>query len=288
MDLNVYIQLIFLCVVNVMFLCTGIILNTLVIVSYWKSSAYLRNKVCYFVIMVLSCFDFLVVITKHASVKYRSPIVLWLNEEHHLVTVTEIYRHFSDLFIGFSIIALLVMNIERYLGVYYPFFHRTSVTRHRLLTLLAVLCILPIILFMISLNDLVISFSVGLIIFFAIVFPPIIFLNYKLFKISRKVRRDNTASPEPSTLHVNLKNIHTCLLAVACLVLMYIPTFFFIAFNIVEKPTSENVSMSKTWSGNVATANSTLNCLIFFWKNDVLRREGKKILKTLKNRLFPC
>jgi hypothetical protein len=31
-----------------------------------------------------------------------------------------------------------------------------------------------------------------------------------------------------------------------------------------------------------------LNCLIFFWKNDVLRREGKKILKTLKNRLFPC
>ena len=286
MDLNVYIQLIFLCVVNVMFLCTGIILNTLVIVSYWKSSAYLRNKVCYFVIMVLSCFDFLVVITKHPlSIVH---LVLWLNEEHHLVTVTEIYRHFSDLFIGFSIIALLVMNIERYLGVYYPFFHRTSVTRHRLLTLLAVLCILPIILFMISLNDLVISFSVGLIIFFAIVFPPIIFLNYKLFKISRKVRRNNTASPEPSTLHVNLKNIHTCLLAVACLVLMYIPTFFFIAFNIVEKPTSENVSMSKTWSGNVATANSTLNCLIFFWKNDVLRREGKKILKTLKNRLFPC
>ena len=286
MDLNVYIQLIFLCVVNVMFLCTGIILNTLVIVSFWKSSAYLRSKVCYFMIMVLSCFDFLVVITNHPSIIVR--LVFWLNEEHHLLTVTKIYRRFSDIFIGFSIIALLVMNIERYLGVYYPFFHRTSVTRHRLLTLLAVLCILPIILFMISLNDLVISFSVGLIIFFAIVFPPIIFLNYKLFKISRKVRRDNTASPEPSTLHVNLKNIHTCLLAVACLVLMYIPTFFFIAFNIVEKPTSENVSMSKTWSDNVATANSTLNCLIFFWKNDVLRREGKKILKTLKNRLFPC
>ena len=237
-------------------------------------------------IMVLSCFDFLVVITKHPlSIVH---LVLWLNEEHHLVTVTEIYRHFSDLFIGFSIIALLVMNIERYLGVYYPFFHRTSVTRRRLLTLLAVLCILPIILFMISLNDLVISFSVGLIIFFAIVFPPIIFLNYKLFKISRKVRRDNTASPEPSTLHVNLKNIHTCLLAVACLVLMYIPTFFFIAFNIVEKSTSENTTVSRFWSVTVATTNSTLNCVIFFWKNDVLRREGKKILKTLKNRLFPC
>jgi hypothetical protein len=74
---------------------------------------------------------------------------------------------------------------------------------------------------MISLNDSVISLPVALAIFFAIIFPPIIFLNYKLFKISRKMRRDNTASPEESTLHVNLKKIHTCLLAVACLMLMY-------------------------------------------------------------------
>ena len=41
------------------------------------------------------------------------------------------------------------------------------------------------------------------------------------------MRRDNTALPEESTLHVNLKKIHTCLLAVACLMLMYTPAFFF-------------------------------------------------------------
>jgi hypothetical protein len=46
--------------------------------------------------------------------------------------------------------------------------------------------------------------------------------------------------------------------------------------------------VSRFWSVTVATANSTLNCVIFFWKNDVLRGEGKKVLKTLKNRLFPC
>jgi hypothetical protein len=238
-------------------------------------------------IMVLSCFDFLVVVTNHPLIIVH--LVFALNEEHHLLTVTEIYRRFSNLFIGFSIIALLVMNIERYLGAYYPILHRTSVTRRRLLTLLAVLCVLPIVVIMISLNDLVISLPVALVIFFAIIFPPIIFLNYKLFKISRKMRRDNTASPEESTLHVNLKKIHTCLLAVACLVLMYTPAFFFIAFNFAEKKsTSKNTMVSRFWSVTVATANSTLNCVIFFWKNDVLRREGKKVLKTLKNRLFPC
>ena len=134
MDSKVYIQLIFLCVVNVMFICSGIILNTLVIVSFWKSSAYLRSKVCYFMIMLLSCFDFLVVITSHPLIIVH--LVFALNEEHHLLTVTRIYRRFS-------IIALLVMTIERYLAVYFPILHRTSVTRRRLLTLLAVLFILP-------------------------------------------------------------------------------------------------------------------------------------------------
>jgi hypothetical protein len=41
--------------------------------------------------------------------------------------------------------------------------------------------------------------------------------------------------------------------------------------------------VSRVWSGTVSTANSTLNCLIFFWKNGVLRREDSKVLKTLKN-----
>ncbi len=67
MDSNVYIQTILLCVVNVIFICAGTVLNILVIVSFWKSSVYLRNKLCNFMIMVLSCFDFLVVITGHPS-----------------------------------------------------------------------------------------------------------------------------------------------------------------------------------------------------------------------------
>ena len=281
MDLRVYIQLIFLCLVNILFICAGIVLNTLAIVSYWKSSAYLRSKLFYFMIMVLSCFDFLVVITNHPLLILL--LVFWLNEKYDLFAMTQIYKQFSSLFVGFSLIALLVMGIERYLGVYYPFFHRTSVTRRRLLTLLAALCILPIITTTISVNDVVISIPVALIIFFAIVFPPFVFINYKLFKISRKIRRHNTASfPEVSNLRVNSKNISTCLLAVACLVLIYILAFFFIAFNLAEKSTSENARMSRLWSATVSAANSTLNCLIFFWKNEVLRREGIKVLKTWK------
>ena len=203
----------------------------------------------------------------------------------------QIYEHLATLFIGFSIITLLVMSIERYLGAYYPFFHRASLTRRRLLILLAIFFTILIILAIISANNSVTFYPVVVIIFFVIVFPPFAFLNYKLFKISRKVRRDianrrdNSTSPDLSALHVKLNNISTCLLAVGCLLLLYIPAFISIAFNFAEKPTSENARVAKFWTNTVANANFTLNCLIFFWKNDVLRKQGIKILKSLKNRL---
>ena len=229
-------------------------------------------------IMVLSCFDFL-------------QVVLWSTEEYDLLAMVQIYEHFSNLFIGFSIMALLVMRIERYLGAYY----RTWLTRRRLLILLVILFIFPTILIIISINDMVISYPGALIIFFVTAFPPFIFFNYKLFKIFRKVRRDiadrpnvanrrdNSTSPDVSSLNVNLKNISTCLLAVGCLLLMYTPTFAFIAYSFAEKSTSENTKVVHFWASTVANANSTLNCLVFFWKNDVSRKEGVKVLKSLKD-----
>ena len=291
MDLKVDIQLIFLCVVNVTFFCAGIFLNLLAIVSFWRSSPYLRSKLCYFMIMVLSFCDFLVVIIHHPILILR--LVWWLQGKNDLLATSLIFLHISDIFTGFSIMAVLVMSIQRYLGAYYPFFHRTSLTRRGLLTLLAVLSLVSTILTIISAQDLVICFVARLIILFVIVFPPLVFFNYKLFMISRKVRRDiasrrnKTSSPEISTLRDNLKKISTCLLAVGCLFLLYIPVFIFIAFSLAGFKFGENTIFTLVifWTKTVSNANSTLNCLIFFWKDDVLRREGEKAVKALSNRL---
>ena len=235
MDLKVYIQSIFLCVVNVIFICAGTFLNLLVIVSFWRSSPHLRNKLCYFMIMVLSFCDFLVVITNHLLLILRA--ILWLKDKNHLLAMVQMYEYFTDMFIGFSLMAV-VMCIERYLGAYYPFFHRTSLTRRRLLILIVVSFLLPIIFAMISVNDLVTSYAGIVWIFFLILFPSFFFLNDKLFMISRKVRReivrrrevtrrhDNSSLPETSTLHVNLKNTSTCLLSVGCLFFTYFPSVF--------------------------------------------------------------
>ena len=279
MDSSVYIQLIFLCVVSIIFTFSGIVLNALVIVCVWKSSQ-LRKKLCHFMIMVVSCFDLIAVVTIYPGILVY--LISWLREDYDLLLKIEMYLFFSTTFHGFSFLALLVMSIERYLRAYYPIFHHTSVTRRRLLTLLAILLFFHTALLVISFNDLIITESVHTIIFIVATVPPFVFINLKLLKISRELRRKNKISPGKRT--INLKSISACLLAVvSCLALWSIPLSVFIIFDNIES--SSGVMLSYIWAITTTSTNSTFNTFIFFWKNKVLRTEGIKILKALKDGL---
>jgi uncharacterized membrane protein len=187
-------------------------------------------------------------------------------------------------FLGFSLFALSVMNFERYLAASYPIFHRTSVTKGRLLTLLAILLVVQVILKMMSANDFVISDQVYGIIFVILVIPPILFINYKLFLVVRKSRKNKRISPEMKKTF-SLKNMSSCLLAVACLVVLSIPAGVYIGLTINSRKTSntlDNANLARMWSVTIASMNCTFNCLIFYWKNKVLRTEGLKVLKSLQ------
>ena len=282
MDLNVYIQLILLCVVNIIFTFSGIISNTLVIVSTWKSSQ-LRKKLCHFMIMVLSSFDLVAVITNQPGILLY--LILWLREDYDSLSIWWTYLELVLVFLGFSFSALLVMSIERYMGAYYPIFHRTSVTRRRLITFLAILLNFQITLHVISANDIIIPRPLSITIFSSAIFPPLLYVNIKLFKISKEVRRRNATSPEKRTT-INLKSISTCSLVVACLVVLSIPASVYTAFNIiVTNRQGSSARLSRIWATTIFTINGTFNSLIFFWKNNILRTEGINTLMTLKERL---
>ena len=280
MDLNVYIHLIFLCVVNTIFAFSGIVSNSLVIASFWKSSQ-LRNKLCHFMIMVLSCFDLVAVVSIYPGILLY--LISWLKEDYELLPKTKTYQYISDGFLGYSFLALLVMSVERYLGAYYPIFHHTSVTRRRLLTLLAILLVPTTVINILSSHYLIISGPVVLVIFVVLFFPPFMFVNFKLFTIVRKVHRERAVLSRKRT-PINLKNISTALWAVACLMLLSIPESVYIAFNLAEKSTTA-IQLSYIWIITCNAMNCTFNSFTFFWKNKVLRTEGIKILKMLKDRL---
>ena len=137
------------------------------------------------------------------------------------------------------------MSIERYLGAYYPIFHRTSVTRRRLLTLLAILLMFTIVMFAIFRGSLVIYSILNDIILVALFFPPFIFVNFKLFIIARKVHRERAVSQEKRK-RKNLKNISAALWVVGCLMLLYLPTSLNIAINLAGKSLN-TIRFSTIW-----------------------------------------
>ena len=101
MDLKTYIQLIFLCVVDIFFTCCGIFLNSLVILSFIKSSQ-LSKKLCYFVIMILSCVDLLAVTTNHPTLLLFS--VSWLNEKYDSLSALADALVICNLFVVLSLL----------------------------------------------------------------------------------------------------------------------------------------------------------------------------------------
>ena len=164
----------------------------------------------------------------------------------------------------FSLLALLVMNFDRYLTTSYPIKHRTLVTKKRLSTLLAALVIIEVTLVAISMNDSVISSQMHVLILFVIVTPPMLFINYKLFQVIRKSRRNT----ERSKMFL-LKNVSSCLLVVVCFMALTIPLFVYAGLMINSAQTTLNLdssSLTGIWAMTMVSMNSSFNCLIFIGK----------------------
>ena len=242
----------------------------------------LRKKLCYFTIMILSCCDLLAVLTLHPVTALVT--MLWLTEK---ITVYPgwlvISNHvLSNTFFGFSLVALLVTSVDRYLATHYPTFHRTSVTKGKLFTLFAFLVFTVLTLKAMSVDNLVIPFEVGALKLLIIFIPPMLFINYKLFTVARKTRKNNGISPE---VKKSFKKISSCLLVVACLSLMSIPSLVYIVLRQNSKETRftlDDAQFAVLWAGTASSMNSTFNCLIFYWKNKTLRVEGMKVIKSMK------
>ena len=66
-----------------------------------------------------------------------------------------------------------------------------------------------------------------------------------------------------------------------------VPAFVYTALSIGSKDkdtTFNDADFVGLWARTIASMNSTFNCLIFYWKNKILRTEGMKIIKSIKIR----
>ena len=265
-------SLICLCVVNGFFTLAGIFLNSVVIISLWKYSQ-LRRKTCYFMILVLSCFDLGVVMVGHPTI-ILGAIIYWSSGYKTALRMSEQFIIACIALQGFAMCALITMNIDRYLAIAHPIFHKTSVTKSRLLKLMLLLQLLtlvsPISCFIPCLWKLC---NIAKAVIVAILVTVMLFINGRMLVIARQKR----APPgvQRSTPSAEAKRSHTCLVVMACFFVCVSPL---IAQNVLRFRGITFHGMFHCWSATLATMNSSLNCVIFAWRNRTLYTEVKKTL----------
>ena len=129
--------------------------------------------------------------------------------------------------------------------------------------------------------------------FLLLVLFVLTFLNYKILHVV-KSKRDDKLRVAPTSLATtpdhqkrlkkrkrNLKHISTCSLAVGCFFVCYFPAIAYCFWSYTSKPRADDrqAILFHIWVKSFVCMNSTFNCLIFFWRNSILRREGAKIVK---------
>ena len=284
MDLYRLISLICLCVVNGFFTLAGIFLNSVVIISLWKSSQ-LRRKTCYFMILVLSCFD-----RGHGRTSDDdTPIcclVFWRRQKN-VRNRREPTAHLLD---SRRIRFLCIAHNEHWsishftsFAIWHPFLYQARVTKRRLLKpmlLIQLLCLVVPIMYSIPQLKKLVYIIVPLLI--AIALSLIFFMNCRILLITRKKRRatHSTTKPTPVT-----KRKSPCSLVIACFFICRTPLILYNVF-VAISTIHQDLTIFWLWAATAAAMSSSLDCLIFAWRNRFLYTEMKKTLTGFKN--FTC
>ena len=273
-------------VVNVFFTFAGIILNSVVIMSLWNSQ--LRRKLCYFTIFILACFDLAVVVVFHPLIILQI-IFIWLSLDFNNPLQKPIILS------AFSVAVYSTMTLERYLALMYPFFHEKFVTKAKLMIAFMMFQLPFGILHMAELigPNMALFINTAL---FAVVLLTTCILNFKLLYFATTLRQrgvETLRNLHGSTSEqrnvdtrrfkgtlASLRKISTCLLAVLCLLICNIPAIVDVGLQITkQQPREEYKFLMSVWADTILALNSSLNCLIFFYKNSVLRRHGQMFFK---------
>ena len=260
-------------VINAAFIIFGVITNGLVIVCFWRSS-YLRDKVTYFLILVLSCTDLFTVATIHPLY-----VVYWSTElsGNSSKFFWNVFPKLIRIVATMPTCVLIIMNVDRYLATVHPYFYERTVTKRRLLiVVLVTYCVYSTCFVTLDHFD---SASAQKFVLAGIVLllTSTVFIYVKIFSVARK---PHPARNNPSHFFASLKLSKAYVLVVICLFTFYLPYAVFLVLKHQKFIQGETVvKYVARWSANVIILNSTINSFIFFWKNRYLREEGKRVLK---------
>ena len=192
------------------------------------------------------------------------------------------------------------MAVERYLALMYPFCHQKFITKSKLAAVFLIFLLpfgaLYCVLHILRLNRSDVYIESGIILSIIGVFVLVLLaLNFKVFYLARKLQKcaditlgsldgselGNAKGKISKLTAASLGKMSTCSIAALCLFICYCPVLIILVLKLIGN-TDESDPISRIlilWSETFVTLNSSLNCLIFFYRNSTLWFNGKRILK---------
>ena len=269
-----FINLVFVCIANILLTVSTIFLNTITILACWKSKE-LRKKKSYFLIALLSSNDLMMGVLGSPSVVALMVKTLMQNCECATFILFELTA--SGL-IAISFMTLFLLNLERYLSIVRPFFHRNKVTKLRLFGIALVLWSLALLLtFSRLFVDTAARYirTIAIIIIVILVVCMYMSIIHTCRKTAQRCRSQHELRNQTARNIQDLKLAKSCAIVVCCSIICFIP---FSVTSFLRPQGNIVVFAVAFWSNTLAIAGSSINSVIFFWRNRVLRNQAKRIL----------
>ena len=275
-----YINYIVGLIVNIFLTISTIFLNSVTILAYMKSAS-LKSKKSHFLIMLLSVNDLMVGLFGNGSFVL---VLVTIISGYPKCKIYILFEFASFYPCAMSIMTLFGLNIERYLSVLQPIYHHTKVTKSKLLRMAVGFWLL-----ITTVRSFYIVFGKVMNMLFSVVLVSIAFSTLYIyasiyFAIRRRVPdmqtteatevRGSTGRTNQTYQIQNIKMTKCCVIVVGLTFLCNVPYAVTISL-----PTSDMLSLLGLWSITSVLSASSLNSLVFFWNNPVLRKEAKKLFK---------
>ena len=280
---HIHVYLILITALDGLLIIPTILLNITAAKTILKSSK-LKEKPCFFLILVQSVLDTAVgaivlpLYTFGLATQAAGVPNCWVTFLGLVITL---------IFSICSYVTLIVMTFERYMGIFHPLIHRTKVTKRRLLKSIIFFSPVAFILNIASnmfakgeyniIGDLITLIFVA---FTAYVYTRIFAFARKRLRVTKRAR-DGGAKPTSSERKEHRKLLQetklatSCFLVVACSMICYFPTGFTFLYDDMDIFT---LNVFLAFLLTLTLLNSSLNSIIFFWRNPILRRNVKSNL----------
>lgn len=270
-----FINYVTICAVNILQEFSTVFLNALTVLAYWRSSQ-LQNKTSFFFVMLLSLNDLAIGIICNTTFCI---ILVRCAFGHNNCVLVSLFVTSSFCLVSMSFGTLFLLNTERYLSIIHPIFHRNKATKRRLFKVTVVVWFCIAMQYCIYIADA----HLGRIVTGCTIYTCLAIMIFMYANICFRSRgtavgpacTSNKADKSRREFSRKFKEAKSCLIVVSCTFLCFLPMGV-VAF--YEKTTFVKMVLWY-WSGTLMLTGSTLNSVVFFWRNPILRNEAKKIFR---------